>query len=301
MNTTVIILTYNEELHLERCIRSLEAFSAEIIIVDSFSSDATLSIAKRLGARVYQNKWVNYARQFQWALDHCPIHTPWVMRMDADEYIPPELAKEIQDRLGNLPRDVKGVILKRRVHFMNQWIKYGGYYPIKLLRIWRVGSAQIEQRWMDEHIVMTSGKIIEFKHDFIDHNLHNLSWWTAKHNNYATREAADLLNQKYHFFPEGLAVDQGRYQGQAKVKRRLKKNLYQRTPLFLRAFCYFCFRYFFQLGFLDGKAGLIWHFLQGFWYRFLVDAKIVQIEHRARKHNKTIVEILREDYQFPGV
>lgn len=295
---TIIILTYNEEKHIDRCIQSVCSFTKEIFIVDSFSDDNTCNIAQQRGAKVFQNPWTTYATQFQWALDNCPITTPWIMRMDADEYVTPELAEEIKEKLTSLDESTTGIILKRQVHFMDRWIRYGGYYPTKLLRIWRNDTGSIEQRWMDEHIKLTHGQTIEFKHDIVDHNLNNLSWWTEKHNNYATREAVDLLNKKYNLFEEDSIQKQIASKKQDEKKRWYKDNLYVRSPLFLRAFLYFCFRYFIQLGFLDGRPGLIWHFLQGFWYRFLVDAKIAQIEYQAKKHQKPIREILEKDYSF---
>lgn len=291
---SVIILTHNEQLHIERCIKSLLPIASEIFVIDSFSTDQTTSIAEQLGAKVFQNAWKNYATQFQWALDNCPIQTDWVMRMDADEYITDALAEEIQQQLPQLARSTGGILLKRRVYFMDRWIRYGGYYPTKLLRIWRNGKGRIEQRWMDEHIVLSSGEMVEFKHDIVDYNLQNLSWWTTKHNQYASREAVDLLNKKHHFFQEDHSIKSSRQQSQR--KRWAKDNLYAQSPLFLRAIVYFFFRYFLQLGFLDGKAGLIWHGLQGLWYRFLVDAKIAQIQFLARQEGKTIKAVIEQHF-----
>jgi len=196
---SVIILTYNEEKHIARCINSLKPIAKNIFIVDSFSSDKTVEIAKSLGAKVYQNEWKNHAVQFQWGLDNCPIDTTWVMKMDADEYILPELAKEINEKLPALNKDITGIYIKRRVYFMDRWIKHGSYYPIWLLRIWRYEYGRMEQRWMDEHIKLSEGNTINFKYDLVDENLNNLTWWINKHNGYASREAIDILNIIYNF------------------------------------------------------------------------------------------------------
>jgi glycosyltransferase involved in cell wall biosynthesis len=295
---TVIILTFNEQMHLERCIQSCLPFAQEILVIDSFSTDQTLAIAERLGAKVYQNPFVNQAIQFQWALDNCPTTGDWLMRMDADEYVTPELATEILTRLAAVPNDTTGIFLKRQVHFMGRWIRHGGYYPTKLLRIWRTGIGSIEQRWMDEHIRLSEGKSLEFQYDIIDDNLQNLTWWTQKHNSYATREAVDLLNKKHNIFKEDSIHKQLNSKQQNEKKRWYKDNIYVSAPPFLRAFAYFIFRFFFQLGFLDGRPGVIWHFLQAFWYRFLVDAKITQIEYLAKTTNRTIREVLEQDFQF---
>ncbi len=293
---SVIILTYNEELHIERCIKSLLPVVKEIFIIDSFSTDKTVEIAERLGAKVYQNPWINYALQFQWGLDNCPIETEWVMRMDSDEYILPELQNEISDKIQNIQEDTSGIYIKRRVYFKDKWIKHGSYYPTWLLRIWRYKDGHIEQRWMDEHIKLTKGETIQFENDLVDDNLNDLTWWTTKHNNYATREAVDILNI-IHEFINYDEVNSNFFGTQEERKRFLKKK-YANLPLFTRPFIYFLWRYFIKLGFLDGKQGLIWHFLQGFWYRFLVDAKIYEIEKKAEDSNLSLKETLIQKYGF---
>lgn len=205
LSLSVLILTFNEEKHIARCIESVKKISKDIFIVDCFSTDKTIEIAESYGARCYQHKWENnHALQFNWGLKNLPIETEWVMRMDADEYILPELANEIKLRLRNIDNDISGININRRVIFLDKWIKHGGYYPTTLLRIWRTGSGFFEQRWMDEHVKLEYGKTILFKNDLVDHNLNNLTWWTNKHNNYAVREAADFLIHRY-----GLASDSG--------------------------------------------------------------------------------------------
>lgn len=278
VDLTIIILTYNEDLHIERCIRSVQGLTQQIFIIDSFSTDRTVEIAESLGAKVWQHEFVNYAKQFQWALDTLPIETEWVMRLDADEYPEPELVDEIRQRLASLPDEITGINLKRRHIFMRRWIRHGTRYPLILLRIWRSGKARIEQRWMDEHIILLEGRSITFEHDFSDHNLHDINWWTAKHNRYATREAIDILNRRYRLFPMDDAVVREKSLSQAGLKRIVKERVYNFLPAFFGPFLYFLYRYFIRLGFLDGKEGLAYHFLQGFWYRFLVEAKVMELD-----------------------
>jgi glycosyltransferase involved in cell wall biosynthesis len=293
---TVVILTFNESLHIERCIRSVSKIAKDIIVVDSFSTDDTCEIAKKLGANVFQNVFINQANQFQWALDNCNIEFEWILRLDADEYLLKELEDEILEKLPFLPQGTNGVYLKRRVYFMNKWIKYGGYYPVKLLRLWRTGTAIVEQKWMDEHIILKSGSSIEFQNDFVDENFNTLQWWTSKHNNYSSRELIEYFNEKHNFFQtENISLS---LNSQESKKRKYKLNFYNKSPLFLRSFIYFLFRYILQLGFLDGKKGLVWHFLQGFWYRFLIDSKIYQVNHIAKRENKSIKMVLIEDFNL---
>lgn len=276
VNLTIIILTYNEERHIRRCLESILLLAKDIFIVDSFSNDDTLKICETLGVHVLQNPFINQAKQFNWALENCPIKSDWVMRLDADEYLTPELVAELSKKLPTIPEGVSGAYIKRRVHFKGKWIKHGGYYPTWLLRLWRNGQAVCEERWMDEHIKLLKGESIYLENDFVDDNLHNLTVWTTKHNNYATRETIELLNLKYQF-AFNLQVD-GRFGGTQEQKKRWLKQRYASLPLFVRPFVYFFYRYFFKLGFMDGKEGLVWHVLQGFWYRFLVDAKVMEIE-----------------------
>ncbi len=276
---SVIILTFNEEAHIGRCIQSLLPVTDQIFIVDSGSTDRTVAVAESLGAIVVRNPWVTYAQQFNFGIQHTPFRTPWLLRMDADEYLLPELAAEIAEKLPTLPADVSGVYVKRRVMFMNQWIRHGGYYPTWLLRLWRSGQGLCEQTWMDEHIKLTGGRTVQFAHDLVDHNLNNLTWWTQKHNQYAIREVIDLLNIRYDF-GETERVAPKLFGTQEQRKRYLKVK-YASAPLFTRPLAYFLFRYVLKGGFRDGTKGFIWHFLQGLWYRFLVDAKVYEVYHRA--------------------
>ena len=290
-----MILTFNEELHIKRCIENVKKISNQIFLVDSYSSDKTVDIGVKLGVSVFQNKWEqNYAKQFNWALENLPIKTEWVLRIDADEYLTSELIEEINIKLQGLPEDVTGIVFKRRHIFFNKWIKRGTY-PVKLLRLFRYKKAICEQRWMDEHIQLLEGKTVEFEYDFVDHNLNGLSWWTNKHNGYAIREAVDLLDMEL-----GLLDNQAsnlNLNSQAAGKR-IKKLKYVRQPLFWRSFAYFIYRYFFKLGFLEGKEGFLWHFLQGWWYRTLVDAKIFEIKQACGSDPVKIKDYIFSNYQI---
>ncbi len=278
MLLSIIILTYNETENLPTCLASLQALNAEIFVVDSGSSDNTVEIAKQAGCQVFIHPWENYAKQLNWALENLPISTPWIMRLDADECLTPELVNELKQVLPKTPDQITGYQVKRRVFFMGRWIRHGGYYPTWLLRVWRNGLGTCEQRWMDEHILLSKGKVANLKYDIIDDNQKGLTFWTDKHNRYADREVKDLLSMS----DDQDDLINSNQSSQAGKRRWLKKNFYARSPLFLRAFLYFLTRYIIGLGFLDGIQGLVFHFLQGFWYRFLVDAKIYEI---TRKRN----------------
>lgn len=278
IDLTVIILTKNEELHLGRALENLKGFARDVCVVDSFSTDRTTEIATRYGARVYQNKFINYALQFKWALEHCDINTEWIMRLDADELIEEDLQTNLASAIPNFSSDIVGINLKRKHIFWGRWIKHGGRYPLVLLRVWRKGHGRIEERWMDEHMVVWGGKTVTIDGGFADHNLNDLSFFTDKHNKYATREALDVLIRKYDLDKQDAALSSTSASFQAAAKRWIKENLYNQLPFTLSSTGYFLFRYFLQLGFLDGMPGFVYHFLQGYWYRFLVGAKIAELE-----------------------
>lgn len=300
---TAVVLTFNEAVHLERCLAALASVAHRVVVVDSFSTDATLEIAQAHGADIVQNPFVNHAAQFEWGVAAAGIDTGWILRIDADEYLEPALAAEIAERLPTLAPDVGAVAMQRKVFFQGQWIRWGGYYPTVLTRLWRVGAARVEQRWMDEHVVVDQGKTLLFTAgDLVDDNRKDLTDWTAKHNGYTTRQMVEFLSAEYPLLPE--ARDAGALNASARRKRLLRNGVYARTPLFLRVFLYQLYRYVLRLGFLDGRKGLVFHTLQGFWNFFLVDAKIAEARafiaanglpafrrHLAERHNIRLPDV----------
>jgi glycosyltransferase involved in cell wall biosynthesis len=283
MKLIVIILTFNEEMHLKRCIESLQNLKAEILVVDSFSTDRTLEIARSSGARILQHQFLNHANQFNWALEQLNSNFDWVLRIDADEVVTTELCNEIMNRLSLLSSDVSGVLVRRRIIFQGKLINYGGA-TTKVLRLFRYGLGKCENRWMDEHIKV-AGSTIQFNSELIDNNLNSLTWWINKHNTYASNEAVELLNLEYKFITsykeEQLSLDT-----ETKYKRWLKECVYLNLPSGLRAFIYFFYRYVIRFGFLDRNPWMGFHFLQGFWYRYLVDLKVAEV-----KRYKSIKEV----------
>jgi len=277
LDLTTIILTFNEELHIRRCLENVRQFSRQIFVIDCFSTDKTVEIAQELGATVLQHKWENsYAKQFNWALENCPVSTTWVLRLDADEYLFPEAIEELRQTLPTLADDVTALEMPLARIWMGRRI-YRGTGKIMLKRLFRYGIGRCESRLMDEHIVTSRGRDAAMKNGFADDNLNDLSWWAHKHVNYAIREAVDLLDIEFDLLGhEKVSGKQDKIGEQAAAKRRIKHR-YAGMPLFWRAFAYFIYRYFLRLGFLEGKEGFCWHFFQGLWYRMLVDAKVFEI------------------------
>ena len=177
---------------------------------------------------------------------------------------------------------------------MNKWMKRG-IYPVKLLRFFRYGKGRCEQRLMDEHIQLSEGGSVEFDNDCCDHNLNDLSWFCHKHVNYAVREAVDLLDIEFNLTGAAETDSDKQLNSQAH-KKRLKKHKSARQPLFLRSFAYFCYRYILKGAWREGKEGFIWTFLQGWWYRTLVDAKIFEIKKACGNDREKIRQHLSEHY-----
>ncbi len=291
-----IILTKNEEQHIERCISSLVGVCEEIIVVDSYSTDNTVQIAKGMGAKVFQNTWKNYATQFNFGINKCNIQSEWIWRIDADEYLDKGLAKNVKEAISKCPEHVTGVYVKKRIDFMGKPLLHGGWYPAYHLKIFRKGYGECENRWMDEHIRLTEGKTITVeKGDQVDSNLNNLTWWTEKHNGYATREMVDMLMTEYGLDERKREITP-KFYGTEEQRKRWLKIKYIKTPLFIRPFINFVFRYIIKGGFLDGKEGFLWHILQGFWYRMLVDAKIFELKKQFNWDKDKIKEYLIDNY-----
>ena len=263
LDITTIILTYNEEKHIERCLNNALRFSKKIYVIDSPSTDRTQELCKRFqNVEVVEHKYPgNQAAQFNWALDNLNIGTEWTLRLDADEYLSDELIDEINDKLPQLHSEVTGCVMKRDVIFMGRRIKHGKLKTVKLLRLWRTGKGRIENRLMDEHTFLTEGCSIELNNYFYDENLNGIDKWIRKHLDYANREV-----QTYEKGGNSLENNLG--------TRNNQKSKYYSLPKFHRAFWFFILRYIFLGGFLDGKAGFVWNFMQCWWYRTLVDVKL---------------------------
>jgi len=270
---SVIILTFNEEENIRRCLDSITDFTEDIIIVDSFSTDATLKICEKYGCRVFQHAFTNQAVQFNWALDNVPWERPWTLRLDADEVLPDKLKQELRELTATCGPEVTGIYLNRRMYFMNRWLKHGGMYPHYILRAFRKGAGRYEEK-TEEHFVLTSGRAIYAKYDFLEDNRQNtLRYWLKKHDDLSDGEIRDTLLESRN---PGRDLKEDLFGNKVERTRWLKTRVYAKSPLFLRAFFYFIYRYFLRLGFLDGVPGLIFHVLQAFWYRFYIDARIYE-------------------------
>lgn len=269
IDLTAIVLTYNEENNLPECLNSLKKLVRRIIVVDSFSTDKTKDIALFFGADFYQHEFVNQAKQFDYALKNIEITTKWIIRLDADERLTEESKKEIEELcLLHENDDVNGLVLRFKFFFLGKYLKHGGAYPVHKLVVFKKGFAEIEQKNMDEHIVLLSGKSVVCKKDCLHHDSKSITDWVTKHNKYSDRELIDYLSNR--------SADHTKLDYTAKKKNKIKNQVYYKLPLGFRAWIYYLYRFYFRLGFLDGRPGKYYAFLQAYWYRFLVDIKIYE-------------------------
>lgn len=293
-NITVLIPMRNEKLHIERSVRSALKLTPNVFVVDSGSTDGSIEIAERLGARVFQYNWTessNFSKKINWALTELPITTTWAIRLDADEYFMDNCIRNIENELAKVVDDVNGITLVRRIFFMGRWMKHSNEYPKTSMRIFRVGKVKMENRWLDEHVDVGDGKAIDFNFDIVDDNKLSIFHWIQKHNGYSTKEAIELINQEIGLFNrEDTHLDKNA------IKKKKAKNKYAKMPLYWRAFFFFCFRYFYKLGFLDGKEGFLWNFFQCWWYRTLADVKVDEILGTCGKNKEKIIEYVKDKY-----
>lgn len=294
LDLTVIILTYNEEIHIRRCLENVCPIAKKVIVVDSPSTDGTVAICNEFeNVEVVVHKYPgNQAEQFNWALDNLKIETEWVLRLDADEYLTPELVEELKEKLPNMDKGVSALSLSRARAFGGKILHHGIVNGIWITRVFRKGKARYEKRLMDEHLSV-DGDIVRMEHQFVDDNRMTIGQFSIKHEGYATREAVLLLDAEYNLTDMSAS---NKDHGEEVERKRAQKAKYARMPLFWRAFAYFVYRYIFKLGFLDGKEGFLWDFLQGWWYRTLVDAKILEVKKACGNDKKAMKRYIREKW-----
>ncbi|HLW79072.1 MAG TPA: glycosyltransferase family 2 protein [Terriglobia bacterium] len=282
---SVLILTRDEELNIAHCLESVR-WAAEVFVVDSLSTDRTAEIARSLGAKVYAHDFQGYARQRNWALDHLPFSCEWVLMLDADERVPQALAEEIHSVLGQDSDPRVGYYIAPRLFFLGRWLKHGGLYPTWLLRLYKRSAARVEERHVNEH-VMLDGAAGYLTQPFDHVDRRPLGHWVAKHNRYADLEAEDYLRERSR---PGLerSIPVSLWGSQAGRKRWIKLRVWNRLPVLLRPFLFFWRNYLFKGGFLDGRAGFIYHVLWSFWYPFLVGAKVVEQETLDQRAGATL-------------
>ncbi len=282
MNLIILIMTFNEEIHIKRCLESCLSVTKSIYIVDSYSTDKTTSIAKNMGAKVLYRPFDNHANQLNWSLKKLEFEAQWLLRIDADEIISENLKSELLFSLPRVKENIEGIYVNRNIVFLGKTIRHGSCYERKTMRLVRPKKAMCEDRLMDEHLLV-KGKKINFKGSIYDHSLKPFTFWISKHNSYASKEAVEMIKLR-----KNNLDNKKTRKNKLPLVVILKNNIYSNLPFFLRPLIYFIYRYFIRLGFLDGKKGFIFHFMQSFWYRILVDVKIFEVYYFSKKNKKSL-------------
>lgn len=269
---SIILLTYNEEHNLPDCLKSMEQLEAPIFAVDSFSTDHTLDILEAHKVPYLQHPFENYAAQRNLAQANVPYNVQWVFHLDAGERMTPELVRWLNTSF-DPKSEIDGYMFSRRTIFFGKWIKYGGHYPNYHMRLYRIDKGHCENKVYDQHFIVNGNKkAIPAGIDIIDTVTDTIRNFTVSHARWAQLESDEIISNK-----KMKGEVQASFFGSPIERRRwLKNNLFQKTPIFLRSFLYFSYRYFLRLGFLDGKLGLAFHLLQGFWFRFLIDSMVLE-------------------------
>ena len=280
-DVTILILTKNEEINLPDCLKSVKDFAKRCVVVDSYSTDRTKEIALKYGADFFEHKFENYARQFNWGLDNTNITTKWTFRLDADERLTPALCKELDQLMTeHADDDVNGFTMEASLFFMGREMKHGGPQKRKLM-LFKTGIGRVENRKMDEHTILSSGRALSCKNKFLHYDFKDMTFWISKLNWYATREMQDYFDYK-----NGKDQHVATNDKEIAALRGKKFGIYYKFPKFVRAWLSFVYEYIFLFGFLDGKEGFIYHWTYCCFYRCLVDAKILEQE----KNPKPFVE-----------
>ncbi len=261
---SVIIMTYNEEANIEYALKSIHDWASRIFIVDSYSSDRTLEIAKKYTHKIYQHPWEGFAGQRNWIMDNLPLTNRWILFLDADEMASDELRREIGALFRNgFPPNVSAFAIGYRLVFMGKWLKHGASEVPQIKMV-----ARGEVTWLvqgEREPCEVKGGIYHLEGRIWHDDRRGLHTWTEKHNKYSSTGALDLLNRRLE-------------KKDSEVIGSLKHRLWDRLPLFARPFLYFFYRYIIRLGFLDGIPGFMYAFLQALWFRLIIDAKYYEMK-----------------------
>jgi glycosyltransferase involved in cell wall biosynthesis len=277
---TVVVLTFNEERNIEACLASVSEWAAAVVVVDSGSTDRTLDLARQHGAHVLVHPFESHARQWRWALneiDRLGGAPAWTLGLDADQRLTPALRQAITEAVtGPAAPEVDGWFVNRRQIFRGHWIRHGGYYPKYLLKLFRRDRVALDPGDLVDHHFVVPGATRILSGDLIEDNRNedDIEVWIAKHVRYAALQAQQEWRER--------TDDRGgrrpaKASSDPDARVRWQKRQWRRMPLFIRPAMYFTYRYFLRMGWRDGRQGFVFHFMQAFWYRLLVDVHLYRL------------------------
>lgn len=271
---SAVVLCRDEALNIRDCLESVKGF-CEIFVVDSGSTDDTVAICRQYTDRVFFHEYRNHSTQWQWVLENLPLDTDWVLALDADFVVEDSLKREIRERLDSLPDDVDGVYVRHRYVFGGGRIRFGGTKQY-WLRIVRCGRARADASDLVDFRFYVPGRTLRFAGSVVEYNRNDddISTWLKKQDRFAIRLAVEEELRRASMLDWEKPP---RFFGNSDERIMWLRDKWLSLPLFVRPLVYFLYRYVLMLGFLDGRAGFLYHALQGWWLRTIVDWKICQI------------------------
>jgi glycosyltransferase involved in cell wall biosynthesis len=277
---SVVVMTYNEETNIERCLDSIQGWTGEVFIVDSFSTDRTLEAARRYTTKIFQHEYEGHPQQWRWALETLPFAYDWIFAVDADFQVTPALWMAIRDALAEKTSGVAGYYVRHRQVFRGRFLRYGTMYPRYWLRVFRREAIGIDPHDLVDVHFYVDGRVGRLEHDVIEDNRkeQEMAFWVQKQIRFAQRHALEELRRR-----NGKADTAVRPTifGTPDQRTLWLKDQWYKLPLYVRPFLLFFYRYVLRLGFLDGKEGFLYHFSQALLYRLMVDVRIEELRRQA--------------------
>jgi len=276
MSVSTLIFTLDEEIHLPSCLDSLR-WCDDIVVVDSFSRDRTEAICRGRGIGFVQHAFEGFGKQRNWALENLPLRHQWVLILDADERVPPELAAELQAIARQNPEDMGAYRVRRRFYLWGRWLRYSSLYPTWVVRFIHRERVRYINRGHAE-TQQVQGRIGDLAHDLIDENLKGIDEWFERQNRYSTKDA------EYELANDRGAPGLGKLlSGDPLERRAALKRLARRLPM--RPLVYFLYSYIWRRGFLDGRDGLMFCFMKAL-YQAMVVVKRYDLERGQKTRHR---------------
>lgn len=276
IGVSAVVLTYNEELNIESCLRSVASWCREVIVVDSGSTDSTVEICRRYTDHIYTHAYSDHSTQWDWALKSIPLKTEWVIPLDADHVITEELRDQIIGVVSNAESAGNAYYARHEYYFKETRMRG---FKSRTICVFRRSKTRLDRSEyvdfrfvVDGNVGFLTGTLQE-----INRKEWSIDAWVDKHLKFSTRMAAEEILRRSGCLKWSISPRLG---GNPDERIIWLKRLWSRLPLYVRPFLYFAYRYFLRLGFLDGLNGFLYHFLQAFWFRLMVDIKISEFRQQ---------------------
>ena len=288
---TVVILTYNEEKNIKNCINSIINWCDQIFIVDSGSTDNTLMICEKYPINIISHSYIDHTNQWKWILNNLTFRYEWIMPLDADHIVTDLLKSEIEDILNNPSPNINGYYSKHYYYFKGTRIH--GFKPYSL-RLFKKSKVKMDDSELVDFRFIIEGKTDKLNGIIIENNQNenSIDFWIDKHQKFSSRFAIEEVLRRSGILNWSLTPQ---LFGNPDERIIWIKNYWYHMPLFIRPFLYFLYRYIFRCGFLDGINGFIYHFLHAFWFRFIVDIKISELQEKI-KYGEINIYQLKDQY-----